>query len=62
MEPSNIIMRIQTASLDGEGRRIVERLGGAWRHDGGMCLCPAHADSSPSLSVRPGSRRLLFHC
>lgn len=27
-----------------------------------MCRCPAHADSSPSLSVRPGAKRLLFHC
>jgi hypothetical protein len=27
-----------------------------------MCRCPAHADSSPSLSVRPGAKRLLLHC
>lgn len=27
-----------------------------------MCRCPAHADSTPSLSVRPGAKRLLFHC
>lgn len=60
MGPSIILSR--RASLDSEGRRIVEHLGGEWRHDGGMCLCPAHADSSPSLSVRPGSHRLLFHC
>ena len=27
-----------------------------------MCRCPAHDDRTPSLSVRPGNRRLLFHC
>ena len=50
------------ASLDAQGRRIVERLGGEWRPGGGLCRCPAHDDRTPSLSVRPGERRLLFHC
>ena len=27
-----------------------------------MCHCPAHADRSPSLSVRVGERSLLFKC
>ena len=27
-----------------------------------MCLCPAHADRSPSLSVRVGHSSLLFKC
>jgi hypothetical protein len=27
-----------------------------------MCLCPSHADRTPSLSVRPGASRLLLHC
>jgi hypothetical protein len=49
-------------SLDQQGRAIVERLGGAWRAGGAMCRCPAHDDRSPSLSVRAGERRLLFHC
>jgi putative DNA primase/helicase len=44
------------------GRTIVEALGGRWSPRGGMCRCPAHADRSPSLSVRPGRSRLLFHC
>ena len=44
------------------GRTIVEALGGTWRNDGGMCRCPAHGDRTPSLSVRLGQRRLLFHC
>ena len=43
-------------------RTIVEALGGHWTPRGGMCRCPAHADATPSLSVRPGRRRLLFHC
>ncbi len=45
-----------------DGRLIVEALGGHWTRNGGMCRCPAHADSTPSLSVRPGAKRLLFHC
>lgn len=50
------------SSLDAQGRAIVERLGGDWRPGGGVCRCPAHDDRTPSLSVRPGERRLLFHC
>lgn len=48
--------------LHDEGRRIVEALGGHWTLQGGMCRCPAHNDRSPSLSIRPGRRRLLVHC
>ncbi len=50
------------ASLEQEGRALVERLGGRWSPDGGLCKCPAHEDRSPSLSVRPGRSRLLLHC
>lgn len=49
-------------NLEAQGREIVERLGGEWQRRGGMCRCPAHDDHNPSLSVRPGERRLLFHC
>lgn len=49
-------------SLHEQGRDVVERLGGDWQPHGGMCRCPAHDDRTPSLSVRPGRRRLLFHC
>lgn len=49
-------------NLEAQGRDIVERLGGEWQRRGGMCRCPAHDDQTPSLSVRPGERRLLFHC
>lgn len=49
-------------SLEAQGREIVERLGGEWQRGGRMCRCPAHDDRTPSLSVRVGERRLLFHC
>ncbi|MGQ0588660.1 MAG: DUF7146 domain-containing protein [Sphingosinicella sp.] len=49
-------------SLEAEGRDLVERLGGTWQRNGGMCRCPAHDDRTPSLSIRAGARRLLFHC
>lgn len=45
-----------------EGRALVERLGGRWTPAGGLCLCPAHDDRTPSLSIRPGRTRLLLHC
>jgi hypothetical protein len=48
--------------IEEEGRTLVERLGGRWTERGGMCRCPAHDDRTPSLSVRPGRTRLLFHC
>lgn len=50
------------SSLEQEGRALVERLGGRWAGNGGLCRCPAHDDRSPSLSVRPGRTRLLLHC
>jgi hypothetical protein len=43
---------------------ILARLRGV-RHSGGgwQARCPAHADHSPSLSIREGSdRRVLLHC
>lgn len=50
--------------LDAEVRAkaIVERLGGVWRGTHGECRCPAHDDTTPSLSVRLGDRAILFHC
>ena len=47
---------------DEEGRVLVERLGGRWTANGGLCRCPAHDDRTPSLSVRPGRTGLLLHC
>lgn len=49
-------------SLDAAGAHLVGKLGGSWRSGGGMCLCPAHDDHSPSLSVRVGHSSLLFKC
>lgn len=49
-------------SLDEEGRRLVERLGGRWSGTAGLCRCPAHDDRRPSLSVRVGRTSLLLHC
>jgi hypothetical protein len=48
--------------LEAIGSEIVRRLGGTWKPSGAMCLCPAHADRSPSLSVRVGDNALLFKC
>lgn len=45
-----------------QAREIVEQLGGRWQPRGAMCRCPAHDDSSPSLSVRVGERSVLLHC
>jgi putative DNA primase/helicase len=55
-------MPSRTRSLCDEGREIVEQLGGSWTRNGAMCRCPAHEDRTPSLSVRVGRTRLLFHC
>ena len=53
---------VSRSSLEDQGRAIVESLGGKWTPGGGMCCCPAHADRTPSLSVRAGDKSLLFHC
>lgn len=48
--------------MESIGAQIVKKLGGVWRGDHGMCRCPAHADRTPSLSVRIGHHALLFKC
>lgn len=53
---------IDRASLEAIGADLVRQLGGRWLDIGGMCLCPAHVDRSPSLSIRIGEKSLLFHC
>lgn len=54
---------VSHSDLDTQGCDIVEALGGKWSPGrGGMCRCPAHAGSDPSLSVRPGDVALLLHC
>jgi hypothetical protein len=41
---------------------IVRRLGGRWHGSYAMVRCPAHADHTPSLSIRQGERSILVHC
>jgi hypothetical protein len=41
---------------------IVAALRGRWHGSYAMCVCPAHADRTPSLSVRQGERGILVHC
>lgn len=41
---------------------IVAALKGRWHGSYAMCVCPAHADRTPSLSVRQGERGILVHC
>ncbi|MGB3803967.1 MAG: toprim domain-containing protein [Sphingopyxis granuli] len=48
--------------LESAGSDIVKRLKGHWSGGKGMCLCPAHDDRHPSLSVRVGDHSLLFKC
>jgi putative DNA primase/helicase len=48
--------------LEHRARKIVESQRGTWRHEKGMCCCPAHDDRTPSLSVSLGRRAILFHC
>lgn len=59
-------MSIQSSSrnlaLKSAAADLVHRLGGHWAGTYGMCRCPAHDDRNPSLSVRVGSRSLLFKC
>jgi uncharacterized protein (DUF1778 family) len=50
-----------SVSLVDEARAVVAKLAGRWSGHGGFCRCPAHADRTPSLSVRVGGSRLLFH-
>ncbi|MDY7524260.1 toprim domain-containing protein [Sphingomonas sp. 10B4] len=52
---------VSTAAQD-RARKIVESLGGRWNGTRGECLCPAHDDHTPSLSVRLGKSAILFKC
>ena len=57
-----IAMARLSAGAERRAKNIVEQLGGIWRGSRGECRCPAHNDSSPSLSVRLGNSAILFHC
>ena len=41
---------------------LVGVLEGNWSGWKAMCRCPAHADTTPSLSLRQGDRGILVHC
>ena len=41
---------------------LVGALGGGWSGYHAMCRCPAHADTTPSLSLRQGDNDILVHC
>jgi hypothetical protein len=45
-----------------ELRALVHHLGGVWSGDSASCHCPAHADRTPSLSIRQGDRGILVTC
>ena len=46
-----------------DARTLVAALHGRWWRTYGTCRCPAHADGTPSLSVRAGrDGRVVFHC
>lgn len=45
-----------------ELQRLVKQLGGTWSGCTATCHCPAHADRTPSLSLRQGDRGILVTC
>ena len=47
---------------DSRAKAITERLGGHWHGHYGMARCPAHNDGRPSLSIKDGDVRVLYHC
>ena len=53
---------LRSGLLEDRARTIVYALGGKWSRTGGMCCCPAHTDSTPSLSITIGDRAILAHC
>lgn len=53
---------LKAGRLERRAREIVENLNGSWGRGKGMCVCPAHDDRSPSLSVTLGRTAILFHC
>jgi len=46
-----------------DARAIIKALGGTWQGSYGLCCCPVHADSTPSLKISDSnSRGLDVHC
>lgn len=57
-----IMPRHPTSSIEEQADAIVRKLGRKWQGQSAMRRCPAHGDSSASLSIRVGERGVLFHC
>ena len=55
-------MSIVRNSPTPELRALVQQIGGTWHGDAAICRCPAHADRTPSLSIRQGDRSILVTC
>jgi hypothetical protein len=41
---------------------ITRALGGTWRGNRGVALCPSHREKTPSLAIREADGRVLVHC
>lgn len=54
--------RRAATNIEQDADRVVRQLAGKWQGDYALCRCPAHQDSTASLSVRVGDRAVLFHC
>jgi putative DNA primase/helicase len=61
-DPAGRFTTMKSLEVELEGASLCRRLGGIWQKDRGLCLCPAHDDHNPSLSIRVGERALLFKC
>ena len=48
--------------FEAEAHRLTKALGGVWHGSSGTAHCPAHDDSTPSLSISPGRTTVLLHC
>jgi len=55
-------MTLKTNKPTQELTDIVAGLRGKWHGNYAMCVCPAHADVKPSLSIRQGDRGIIVHC
>ncbi|EHJ57982.1 hypothetical protein NSU_pLA1088 (plasmid) [Novosphingobium pentaromativorans US6-1] len=60
--PNWVVMAIVSNCPTSDLRALVARLGGKWSGWTAMCLCPSHADRTPSLSIRQGDRGILVTC
>ena len=57
-----VYSRTMNLTVIAAAQEVVRRLKGTWHGSYGKARCPAHQDSSPSLSITPGRSAVLFHC